>query len=462
MFNLLGSLFFGQRATDDMETSATYGNSSTPENAIADTQVVVEASTQTSMHANYQTEMHHHHIPSDTSIIKHTPFIGPLNYNESLPRHNSLDWVIVDRSEEADKCSFNNKQQQETKDTGINTSILMPNEVENSYTDKTTTTSTHMQDEEEEVEVKQPPQLTMFERSDDDNDIILGSFFEKNEHESEQDKSRYYQHQDESDQEEDQTKNWQITPLPCLTSKSVIAQTLEDPLENLLIEHPSMSVFVSATSLVSKVATVGVVVVEEDDDETDMLSMLFSNVNEQIAVKPTIAKTVKKATSKQVTIVTVSHELVTKKPAEKRKESESHHHMISVVNNFNSSSPPSPTITPLIKRKKGKKSARKQQQSVGGADSLVAQSPIGLLQNNNNNNKENIQIKSFLLNELKHKNSSSMSKSRSVDGLLNKNQMKRANRNNTFSSKQSLSQKQRKYHQLQQPAGGFSSTNMQF
>lgn len=436
MFNLIGSLLFGQRVTD-METY-----SSTPEEIT--TTGLAEASTQTSTHANMQQS---NTTSPDTSIINHYTFIGPLNYNESLPRHNSLDWVIVDRSEEADKCFLNKQRLNEAiklQDTGINTSILLPNETDN--------INPIQIDQEPEK-----PQLTMFERSDDDNDVILGSFFEKNEHESEQDKSRYTHIEQSDDDEEDQAKNWQITPLPCLTSKastSNVEETIEDPLENLLIEHPSMSVFVSATSasnsplLLCKAIVTETLV--EDDDETDMLSMLFT-VNE-------IAKPVKKSSKKvkQVTIA-VSHDLVTMKPAEKRKESESHHHMISVVNNFNSS-PPSPTITPLIKRKKGKKSAKKS--LIATSDSLMAQSPIaGLVQNSN---KENIQIKTYLLNELKHKNSSSMSKSRSVDGLLNKNQMKRANRNNTFSSKQSLNQKQRKYHQLQQPAGGFSSTNMQF
>jgi len=45
-------------------------------------------------------------------------------------------------------------------------------------------------------------------------------------------------------------KDWLITPLPCLTSITASQRSISDnaELENLLIEHPSMSVFVTATS----------------------------------------------------------------------------------------------------------------------------------------------------------------------------------------------------------------------
>ena len=298
MFNLFGSLFFGKAVPEQpLEASQETTN---------------EASTQTSSktHTHTQTMMEEEQTQSPLAAAvecQQTPvaaFIGPLNYNELHMPHTS-DWVIVDRSEEADKCSHRLLQlQQHTTlmktEAGINTSTIM------------------QQDNNEQTVAVAHSEANLHTMQDlAANDAILGSFFEKNEHESEEDSRRYSirmrteSSDDESAENEashvaeqveapvtvvapqKSANDWQITPLPCLTSTTWSQRSLvtEDPLENLLIEHPSMSVFVTATSSSSNspnkeaygkrkhVATVKkqpqqVIL---DEDETDMLTMLFKS-----------------------------------------------------------------------------------------------------------------------------------------------------------------------------------------
>jgi succinate dehydrogenase flavin-adding protein (antitoxin of CptAB toxin-antitoxin module) len=337
MFNLFGSLFFGkaveQQQPQQQETIAT-----TP-------MATNEASTQTSNKATTHTQTMESDESSSSPLTatpqqqqQYASFIGPLNYNElhyqyqQMPHTN--DWVIVDRSEEADKCTSRIQHQHNTNPTanvlsaeaGINTSTIMQQD-----NNEQTTTVSH----QHEVDSMQE---TVTVVTNTTNDIILGSFFEKNEQESEEDARRYSTHMrvessdDEDEQEEADGKvaeeavtvapavvpqksgnDWQITPLPCLTSTTWSQRSLvaEDPLENLLIEHPSMSVFVTATSSASsssnspnKESTYSVnankrkhvaivkkqqhkpqVILNEDD--TDMLSMLFKcdETNSQATLK---------------------------------------------------------------------------------------------------------------------------------------------------------------------------------
>ena len=115
-------------------------------------------------------------------------------------------------------------------------------------------------------------------------DVLLGSFFDKNATCEDEERYKCYKHLENNDElsnepaDEDteapansidmqQTDNlnqtaqvlepvknetWLITPLPCLTSITELSQQRSmidnDPLENLLIEHPSMSIFMSATA----------------------------------------------------------------------------------------------------------------------------------------------------------------------------------------------------------------------
>jgi len=156
--------------------------------------------------------------------------------NTSIQNDNHVcvsneDWDIVDRTEEADKC-----ESQDSKEIGVNTSICQS--LEPNPDDK----------------VKEE---SIFDRPEDDNDIILGSFFEKNEKSNDDDARYKTQGLPDDDEEitdevvvEVRNKDWLITPLPCLTSITSSQRSMSEnaDLENLLIEHPSMSVFVSATS----------------------------------------------------------------------------------------------------------------------------------------------------------------------------------------------------------------------
>lgn len=243
MFNIIGSLFFGRNTNATQQP----GDITTSE----------DATTQTSTSSNVNSSR----VDNDNEVQTRPAqgFIGPLNFNEQQQQQqkSELDWVIVDRNEEADKLR---------NETGVNTSMIQEKEEEG----------------EEAKEVSEP------------YDAILGSFFEKNEHDNEEEAYRYRinkQHQEEEEEEDEdedegeindepkgeeeeeedndndvnmaeepvvveqqkQQCDWLITPLPCLTSitasderSSILFDT--DPLENLLIEHPSMSVFFSATS----------------------------------------------------------------------------------------------------------------------------------------------------------------------------------------------------------------------
>jgi len=131
MFNLFGSLFFGSKTveTTSIETQTQHDSNACP--------------------------------PLDRSHQIKTS-IEQNPHNES---NSNDDWDIVDRSEEADKCN-----ELDSKEIGVNTSIYQspePNETE-----------------------KKAEEKSIFDRPEDDNDIILGSFFEKNAN-SNDDEKRY-------------------------------------------------------------------------------------------------------------------------------------------------------------------------------------------------------------------------------------------------------------------------------
>ena len=72
-----------------------------------------------------------------------------------------------------------------------------------------------------------------------------------------------------------------------------------------------------------------------------------------------------------------------------------------------------------------------------------------LSNNKLSHNKENVQVKNFLLNEFKKSN---FAVAQSNYAPLSRNQMKRSNKNNSFSSVRNVNANQRKYHKLHQPA----------
>lgn len=56
-------------------------------------------------------------------------------------------------------------------------------------------------------------------------------------------------------------ESWFVTPPPCFTAEGATAET--SPMEDLLIEHPSMSVYVSPSNM-STVSTGNLSVVAEE------------------------------------------------------------------------------------------------------------------------------------------------------------------------------------------------------
>jgi len=169
---------------------------------------------------------------------------------------NPLDWVIIDPSEGSMMMDVSqlekSNQGDNLVDMGCNTDATI---IEASQKDK------------------------QEKSNDDDGDVLLGSFFDKNERDESDLSSGHLicskifrsglglsnddnnESDNDANEAEEETKveapakrdeTWLITPLPCLTSitESSNQRSMIDnyPLENLLIEHPSMSVFISATT----------------------------------------------------------------------------------------------------------------------------------------------------------------------------------------------------------------------
>jgi hypothetical protein len=246
---------------------------------------------------------------------------------------------------------------------------------------------------------------------------ILGSFFEKNQDEDGEFNRKYKQANkiDEEDMMQTTNKDWLITPLPCLTSITASQRSIEsDPLENLLIEHPSMSVFVAATS--SQNSDVSF---EEEEEDHDVPMTLEEEVKQVVSVMAARIEPAKPSLTKSV--------------SEKRK-------------NHGSPSPNSSVShseSPVRSHKrKGQNKKNKKQAAQQAAQTAAAAE-------NKENNKEN--ASALYLAETFKKQSNA---ARLESLLLNKNQMKRSNKNSVFNAAgaKAANAKHRKYHKLQQPA----------
>jgi tumor protein p53-inducible nuclear protein 1 len=289
------------------------------------------------------------------------------------------DWVIVDRSEEADRL---------IEKTDMATSCMLQSKHE-------TTPEPTAPQQQQQQPAEQPEQLPEQHKQQlsklmESTTTILGSFFERHADEDEDFNRKY------------KSADWLITPLPCLTSITQSERSIvdNDPLENLLIEHPSMSVFVAATSSASNSDTS---FIEEDEDEEEMM---------------TVDEPVKKlVVAKQPTVLV-------KSVSEKRRPSPNN----SIASHDSS---PNHTLKRKQQHKKNKKSV--QQQHAEPAKE----------------NKENVSVP--LTAEFFKKQSNA---ARVEALLLNKNQMKRSNKNSVFASAgaKNANAKHRKYHKLQQPA----------
>lgn len=425
---------------------------------------------------------------------------------------NQLDWVIIDPSE------------------GNIDHLMVESQLE------------HAQNAENLVEMGCENEPANWKSHDDDSDVLLGSFFDKNEHEESSVISRLFrsglglteqlnQIEQNNEIEAHQIKKptedptWLITPLPCLTSitESSHQRSMIDnyPLENLLIEHPSMSVFISATnsqqqnikSLPVATSPTAASPLIQQKQLSQSVSLPLINVTSQIEVtqleniccemkiskdqetkeeKREINKKNKKANKKnnrkpnrkvprrsvtfekksivadcdlEPIVFTIGEDEVA---CEEQPDFSEQHVAVKVeeslvaaevnvievfevaveqqIDTANSS------VQLVRKSKKSKKS------KVANSTTQVAKSATKSF-----SNKENMQVKTLLLNEAKkcmspitHHNSNRFELS-----LLNKNQMKRNNKNSTFSSlHNNVNSNQRKYHKLQQP--GFSINIQQF
>lgn len=253
MFNaIFGNFLFSNKGTEQVEETVPQEQEQQQQQSNGKAKCLVsEASTQTtSISMNYEGKIgvgsnDDKHVLTDTRMT-------------STAGTNPLDWVIIDPSEgnmSIDNVTMDESQIEKTiqgdnlVDMGCNTDAIV----------------------ETKKEIKSI--------NDDDGDVLLGSFFDKNEHDdvssghvisskifhsglglSNEDNNE--SDNDANEEAEEETKKveapakkdetWLITPLPCLTSitESANQRSMIDnyPLENLLIEHPSMSVFISATT----------------------------------------------------------------------------------------------------------------------------------------------------------------------------------------------------------------------
>lgn len=254
MFSMIGNLIFGAQEEE--------GNDLQTQEQIVSLQQATDASTQTAKTENINIP-HQNHNNNEKA-----PLTGP----------KCNDWILINRSEKS-STNVNNKS---IFDVGVNTSVMMLNHQNhpvNNIEDETTTDTctkqttipyAHNKDEDQEMneqfEDSKEEQLvyqTCATREEAEallnvsttSECLLGAFFERA---MDQDEVEM-EDQNELERRElscltllnsNKKEDWLITPLPCLTSITSSQRSIIEnhPLENLLIEHPSMSVFVSATS----------------------------------------------------------------------------------------------------------------------------------------------------------------------------------------------------------------------
>jgi len=394
MFNYLGSIFGygGQQAVKAQS-----------EEAKAQTQQLEEQLKQTEMACR----------ATQTLDNASTGGVQAENIHTTSPTtQNTADWVIIDRSEEAEKC---NKNSPALIDATTSTSMMASQIQQNG-----------------QVAVRQNA-LT-----ESSTGVMLGSFFDKNSAEDDEYNRKYkssssaasevaavstVSNGDEVDMmQATAARDWLITPLPCLTSITASQRSIEsDPLENLLIEHPSMSVFVAATSSSSA----------SDDsfaeDEDSKMNVDDSNALKVIEKNVCLAKSV----------------------SEKRKVAAS-----PTPSAANSSASQVESTSPSASLKRKGKKSKKPSSTVASSASSSATSVAGNAASAPKANKENTQHQQKYHQLCADDFKKQTNAARLESLLLNKNQMKRANKNSVFAGPgaKNANVKNRKYHKLQQPA----------
>lgn len=267
------------------------------------------------------------------------------------------------------------------------------------------------------------------DEEEEDNDVLLGSFFDRNQFDQDDRQPQpsaaaaavqsplLPPHKDE----------WLITPLPCLTSITTSQRSIvdNDPLENLLIEHPSMSVFVSRTNSIEcgPVAT---------------------------PLKPSYSENaMRKEDSLTSTLVLSSSAQKKRKDMEPSPTSQQQQHQQQHQQQSQAQTSPTSTMRRSKASKRNKKSLpsspvsqQQQQQQPQQAAAPPTTTTVATTAN-----KENTFVRTLVTSEFRSKTNPA-SKLDSI--LLSKNQMKRNNKHAAkFNSNNCI---QRKFHKLQQPA----------
>lgn len=233
-----------------------FSRTAQPEPQAAASQAAVEASTQTAMTASMSTQ---------TSNNEPVYFGCDPMPTEGVKPKQPEEWVIVDPSLELAKDSARSVAATEDKGCQGEDNLVEMQEsaicTQPAITQSATTQSDAVVVDEEE---------------DDDDDVMLGSFFDKHaacedgsydvkmakssvEEDHEEDIAEEFEEKSQVKEEVEEPtitkeeETWLITPLPCLTSITSSQRSIVEngTLENLLIEHPSMSIFMSATQSAS-------------------------------------------------------------------------------------------------------------------------------------------------------------------------------------------------------------------
>jgi hypothetical protein len=541
MFNaIFGNFLFStnNRGTENQETVDHVGSAV---ESVKNNKAIVEASTQTtSIGLEFNGKLG---VGSnDDKNALSTDKIATSTKTATVGNNNPLDWVLIDPSEGNMSVDMSNAMDESL--------IEKPNQLDNLV----------------EMGCNTDPMTENKENMDEDNnnDVLLGSFFDKNEHEDTTNGqllisnlfrsglglNEIYNECDNEEQSKQQyeevvlparkDETWLITPLPCLTSitESSHQRSMIDnyPLENLLIEHPSMSVFISATNANSNTT-------QQDDDDLEeenkslpvatpnrqqklsqSVSLPLISISNQIEVtqlddiccemttvksiestcivnKTSMKKKNKKANKKNnrkpnrtvprrsvtfnAAATTMKQESIELEPiiftigdevedcdeqTEEQAQPQPEVVMATTTTVENQEVVELEPVAEILeatvlqqvavveqqiesanlamnkKTKKSKKTRKSKQQQQ---------------QNSPSNNKENMQVKTLLLNDMKKSCSPQANHNRFELSLLNKNQMKRNNKNSTFSAlRNNINSQQRKYHKLQQPS--FSVNIQQF
>jgi hypothetical protein len=300
-------------------------------------------------------------------------------------------------------------------------------------------------------------------------DVLLGSFFDKNATCEDEERYKCYKHLDNNDAElsnepadaEDteesssqcidmpntdnlnktaqvlepvKSETWLITPLPCLTSITELSQQRSmidnDPLENLLIEHPSMSIFMSATAPPTSITASTTTTSNTTTNNTPLA------ISKRRNRKPISAHKSKFMQSDEICEINFlfteaenSMPLAVVVVAEKRKESET-------------TKAESSTVSPVSSLNESPKRAMRKSKK-----NKLNSKQLGV---NNKENSNTQQVKTLLMSECFKANG----KHDSSHGGNKTSQLRRANKNATFFSmlNNNANTRQRKFHNLQQPS----------